>query len=64
MLGKKSNYRILTIDTDGVIHKLYPGDKYTLNINLEFSKDKSNLTGIIPITFSWDGSTLRKIEGP
>jgi hypothetical protein len=63
MFGKK-RYGILKINNNGVISTLYPGDKYQLDIAIDFAKDKTTINGRFPITLLWDGETLTKIEGP
>ena len=62
--NSESKKRTLVIVSDNQSHKLNPGDKYQLDVNVDFSKNKTSVVIKVPITFFWDGFTLRKVDGP
>lgn len=61
---KRTFKRTLKIVCDNQTHKIYPGDTYVLNVDIEMFKNKTTMVVKAPITFIWDGRTLRKVDGP
>lgn len=54
----------LIIVSDGVTHTLNPGDKFCLNVDIDFNKNSTSISVKAPITFAWDGYKFTKIDGP